>query len=1561
MALSLALPACAPPAGAQTVPLPMPPSCDPRVQPCAPSAAPPGGGMCQPSPGGDTCPAPGPASQGQGAGIDAGAGNPIDIITGNKHQRETDMAALPGVLGLEIVRHYNSVYASPRHANGILGRGWKLSYETALYHTGRSIQIVQADGARLVFSATPDDPSRCAGADPANGIVRIGRGQGGAAYTWRWNDGRELSFDRGGRLVRIAVRTGEAVKLDYTRRGLLARVTDPQGRVLTLDYPAAGGGTFSGVHGIDSPVGRFNYAYGSAAPAGAAIAPAYLAASLVKVGMPPSTSFAAGAGAARLYHYEDARHPTLLTGISIASHGRGAHPTTRRIGTYLYDADGKGILTVRGEPARLQAGPGGKPLVPARLAPGTGIEQVTFDRSVGGQTTIANSLGQRTVYRHAVIGGARRLLEVRGPGCAGCGKTDVRYGYDGNGSLRDVTDLDPQGRPLRTVKTQRDGAGREIRLDVVHYRQGKPGPARWLLRQAYEGDATQPSMVTRPSVVAGKTLVRRLAYNEYGQVARVSESGWAPSPVAGGAPVPIARTVGYGHALIDGHSVLVRIDGPLPNGKTDSPADSDVVRIDYDAGGTRIVGITEPGNVVTAFSREDAALRPTRRRRSDGVRVSQSDAELAADGKLVGLVESGWLLEDGRVVDGSRATRSERYAYDALGNLAVQRSAAGIVTRYLHRDAGRPTHVVAADDSQTVTGYDTEGRKTEETVYGPGGKALLFHAGYRHPQDGQERAGGPASARYLSGRAGSVAEGLVEQVTRPDGSVVRRWFDDFGRVVAVHSPDAGLRTATYRADDRLLSLRDARGVVTRIDTDTAGRVRRVDYGDDRGGHDAALVFRYEGMVLLAAERWEDGRRDNTMRFRTDVWGRVSGKTLQVAGATSSDPVVAMTVASTRDADGRVLSRTLPSGARLRYGYDPSGRVTGIALGDKTLVGKVQARRAAQGVRPDGFDYGNGLHTRSERDWHGTLQRHDSGVSTARFERDAAGAVAAIERHASLVPGTRQAALKIDIGERTEYGHDRDGRLNAERIAERTAGTEHPAIRFDRTGDPAAGDGERVDAAGNLVRHGGRTLAYGPGGELASVGGDGDGGAAIARYRYDADGIRVAKQTRDGAEYYLYEDGRLVAVADAGGRIVAEYVYLEHRPVARLRYVATAAAAGKDAPILSKPVIEYLHADQRGAVEAVTDEHGATVWNARLGAYGGLRMVRGHADAMPLRLAGQYADRETGLHYNVHRYYDPRRGRYLQPDPLGIGGGLNTYAYTDGKPLLAGDPSGLEVDCDDLAAGKCEFAPWLFGILLHTSFNEQIRPRGVGWGADDGRGQTWVGLRPDVYYVDDHNLQLEHLGQAFAGTLWELKPVSWTKGNDAARYRQAEDQLSNYRTQAKKGCWVAGSSSILTAGLRTDEIEFEGRFYRITYVPDTTDDRSGLLFYEKSEIQRKTVADPAQAPAPSMSEAERALLELQMGAVEEDGRRRGWSAGQIAGFLCLVLMAVAAAMFAGMAMIGLLTQIAAVIGAGVSVIAGIAAIFGLGSAADNAAALEKKGEEARSGAIDHVVRWFKSWL
>jgi len=67
--------------------------------------------------------------------------------------------------------------------------------------------------------------------------------------------------------------------------------------------------------------------------------------------------------------------------------------------------------------------------------------------------------------------------------------------------------------------------------------------------------------------------------------------------------------------------------------------------------------------------------------------------------------------------------------------------------------------------------------------------------------------------------------------------------------------------------------------------------------------------------------------------------------------------------------------------------------------------------------------------------------------------------------------------------------------------------------------------------------------------------------------------------------------------------------------------------------------------------------------------------------LPLRLLGQYFDRETNLHYNYFRDYDPSLGIYKQSDPIGLRGGLNTYVYVSASPLLHTDSRGLAAEDD----------------------------------------------------------------------------------------------------------------------------------------------------------------------------------------------------------------------------------------------------------------------------------------
>ncbi|EPY3689287.1 RHS repeat-associated core domain-containing protein, partial [Cronobacter sakazakii] len=107
-------------------------------------------------------------------------------------------------------------------------------------------------------------------------------------------------------------------------------------------------------------------------------------------------------------------------------------------------------------------------------------------------------------------------------------------------------------------------------------------------------------------------------------------------------------------------------------------------------------------------------------------------------------------------------------------------------------------------------------------------------------------------------------------------------------------------------------------------------------------------------------------------------------------------------------------------------------------------------------------------------------------------------------------------------------------------------------------------------------------------------------------------------------------------------------------------------------------IYWYHTELNGLPERVTDADGQTVWRGQFSTWGETERelsVPQWQVPQNLRFQGQYLDRESGLHYNLFRYYDPVVGRYTQMDPIGLAGGMNTYSYV-GDPLTWVDPLGL---------------------------------------------------------------------------------------------------------------------------------------------------------------------------------------------------------------------------------------------------------------------------------------------
>ncbi|MES9821297.1 MAG: DUF2235 domain-containing protein [Candidatus Thiodiazotropha sp.] len=1144
----------------------------------------------------------------QNAGIASShTGNPIHVVTGNKYQQEVDLTPLPGTLSLLFKRHYNS----HSQYTGPLGHGWSHSYDLGLKSDGDGYRLRQSDG-RVIHFQPSDIPDHFVAPRISDGWLRVNSEQ----FTWHWRDGRQLQFSPQGQLQRIVLATGQTLRLFYNPQGKLFLVRDPQGRELSLDhYP---NGRLKALYDPSGKETRYRYD---------------------KVGNLQQVT--RHEGTTRIYHYEDPHDRHNLTGITDE---RGI-----RYASWAYDEKDRAVRSTHADQ----------------------VGQVSLDFSNPGETQVTDSQGKVSIYTTEIRNGVALVTAIQGPGCSSCGRGDVSYRYNAQLQLIEVATKDGI-----TKQYQYDEQGRTAEVT----RQATGEAPQTLARYEYaDNTALKPSAVIRPSINPQGEHRLDSRYNRQGQPTQLTERGYRPEADGGYTSIERTTRLDYNAA-----GNLIAIDGPREDVE-------DRLQLSYD-NQQRLKQLKTPDGRTLSVTQYDTYGRPQQIRAS-----GQADLTLAYNSR-------------GKVTQVSQGQQTVRYDYDATGHLTGITDPNGKQITLNYDQAGRATGLEDSNGNRLEQALDTEGRLTQRRLKDAQGQ-LLTTVSYLYDAQGRlsARQTPRGQTHYRYDDAGNLTEvqdpqghataldynglGQLLAVTQPGNRVIQLHYDehgrasgltdprenttdlikdDFGNLIRQRHPDTGEVRYAYDSAGNHIQKIDAQGVITGYRFDAANRLieettpsgtTSLDY-DPNSGRLAQLTddtshegFAYDDQGrLIQRSRHIDGHRFIT-GYAYNAQGKLSQKTLpdgQVLSyhyyreGTQKGQLRAITRKSLwglkadtlvgeidQDASDGTTGLTFGNGLRETRHHDKLGRTTAI---DHSRRLKLSYHYDAQG-RITGIDY-NGLLQNYDYDLFGRLIQAETQLGSYRYDYDSlgnrtqklhtdpAGNTTTQENHYPN-PGEGNRLLSQQNGEIESYQYNPAG--SPEQIGERTFeyDDQQRPVKLYRV-DPEHPDSKIL----------------------------------VAAYAYNRFGERIKKvaytnSKRPKVTYYLYDSHQLTAEVDESGKVTAQYLYQQQRPILKLE--------GKTA--------YAIHTDHLGAPRAVTDEDQQTVWSADYSPFGLIRIEQ-QAITLNLRLPGQYEDQESGTYYNYQRDYDPNTGRYLTSDPIGLKGGLNTYAYVAGNPISAIDPLGL---------------------------------------------------------------------------------------------------------------------------------------------------------------------------------------------------------------------------------------------------------------------------------------------
>jgi RHS repeat-associated protein len=697
---------------------------------------------------------------------------------------------------------------------------------------------------------------------------------------------------------------------------------------------------------------------------------------------------------------------------------------------------------------------------------------------------------------------------------------------------------------------------------------------------------------------------------------------------------------------------------------------------------SRVATVTDPSGQVTRFvynadNRISSITDPT------GRVVSYDYDEV---GNLIAVTNIG----------GRRTT----YAYDANHNLTTITDPAGnrtfftantddrlvtasgedgnneITFQYLNPTPNQMT-VTDALGSQTVLTYNNNASVT--SVVDPLGNTTSMAYGadlnmtkLTDAKDGvttfsYDDRGNVLSTTDALGRSVSLAYdpsfNQVKSLTDARGNVTAFQYDGEGNLSVMTYPNGSSETFGYDATGNLISKTDRKGQTINYSYDTRGNLTAKIFPD---GTSTQFTYDAAGNLIVAANG------SGTIGFQYDS----SDRLIQVNYPGGN------VVSYAYDAAGNRTELTYPDGSTLDYSYDLANRLTQVSRSGQT-VAQYAYDALSRVIRRD---LENGTSTTYNYDASSRLLDLINRKSTSEI----------ISRFSYTYDNLGNRLTMTTLDGTTRYSYDATRQLinvirpdssstayNFDAAGNRISVTDSSGSTSYTTNDlnqytNVDGASYSYDANGNMTSkttsEGTTTYSYDFENRLVQVVTP----TETVNYTYDPLGRRVSKSTSSGTTNYIHDDFRVIEEKDESGASQASYIQGNG-----LDEVLEMNRAGQD---------YYYSQDGLGSVTGITDISQNMVHSFSYDEYGTPNSASSVGN--PFLFTGREFEGETGLYFYRARYYDPKLGRFVASDPIGLNGGNNLYAYVENNPVNFIDPLGLQYQ------GEQEIGRWQ-GIACGT--------------------------------------------------------------------------------------------------------------------------------------------------------------------------------------------------------------------------------------------------------------------